>query len=117
MLPEYQILEITSEANQYELLAAFEFAADCEYFDGHFEDFVLLPAVAQLFIVNQVAFNNFGDLGKFKQMSQVKFRLPICPNMPVLLELLFDATAQSLKFKYINAASDELHSSGTIWFQ
>ncbi len=90
MLPDYQLIRQSRNDRQYSLTAEMTLLADNIFFDGHFEGFVLLPAVAQLFIAQSIAEQIWGDLGVFQSLRQVKFRDPVYPDTTLQLQLDYD---------------------------
>jgi 3-hydroxymyristoyl/3-hydroxydecanoyl-(acyl carrier protein) dehydratase len=87
---------------------------DWDYFDGHFPDFKLLPAVAQVEIVVRLAAKYF-DSGIFIQKSKrIKFSNFIQPGSPVYVSLSYKKESETLNFSMKNPAGDIVYSSGTF---
>ena len=59
---------------------------DLPFFDGHFENFKLLPAVAQIKIVVYIAKDIFVTDFTVQKLSKVKFINMIYPNTKVNIE-------------------------------
>lgn len=118
MLPDYRLLQQSQDAQHYTLTAEMVLPPDNVFFDGHFEGFVLLPAVAQLFIAQQIAEQTWGDLGVFQALRQVKFRDPIYPNTTQQLQLDYDVAKMTLTFRYSQLGEGEnaVKSMGKIVF-
>ncbi len=91
MLPDYQLIRQSRNDQQYSLTAEMTLLVTLlpnnVFFDGHFEGFALLPAVAQLFIAQTIAEQIWGDLGVFQSLRQVKFRDPIYPDTTLQLQV------------------------------
>lgn len=122
MLPDYHLLNQCQDTQRYTLTAEMTLLPNNVFFDGHFEDFVLLPAVAQLFIAQTIAEQTWGDLGVFQSLRQVKFRDPIYPNSTQHLQLDYDVAKTTLAFRYTsvdNAGNPDnvVKSMGKIVFQ
>lgn len=119
MLPDYHLLNQCQNEQNYTLTAEMTLLPDNVFFDGHFEGFVLLPAVAQLFIAQTLAEQTWGDLGVFQSLRQVKFRDPIYPNSIQQLQLDFNVETRILAFRYtqINTPENTVKSMGKIVFQ
>jgi 3-hydroxymyristoyl/3-hydroxydecanoyl-(acyl carrier protein) dehydratase len=85
-----------------------------DYFDGHFPDFKLLPAVAQVEIVVRLAAKYF-DCGIFVQKAKrIKFSSFIQPGYPVYVNLSYKKESETLNFSMKNPAGDIVYSSGTF---
>lgn len=85
-----------------ELLLSISFLPTYEYFQGHFDDFKLLPALIQ--IKTAIDFSNkfFSiDLNP-KSLPKMKFTNPIKPNIELELELRWDQEKGKVHFKYFN---------------
>lgn len=106
MLPDYHLLNQCQDVQRYTLTAEMTLLPDNVFFDGHFEDFVLLPAVAQLFIAQTIAEQTWGDLGVFQSLRQVKFRDPIYPNSTQHLQLDYSVAKSTLAFRYTQVTSE-----------
>lgn len=122
MLPDYHLLNQCQDAQHYSLTAEMTLSPDNVFFDGHFEGFVLLPAVAQLFIAQTIAEQTWGNLGSFQSLRQVKFRDPIYPNTTQQLQLNYQIKTGVLAFCYTqtgNADSTDnaVKSMGKVVFQ
>ncbi len=76
------------------------FAKDCPYFDGHFPELAILPAVAQLYVAERIAKSEFKVLGVFKALHQVKFKVLIQPDSKVRLNLEYNLISGVLSFSY-----------------
>lgn len=119
MLPDYQLFNQCQDEQNYTLTAEMTFLPDNLFFDGHFEGFVLLPAVAQLFIAQAIAEQTWGCLGCFQSLRQVKFRDPIYPNSTQQLQLDYNVETGILAFCYtqVNTPENAVKSMGKIVFQ
>lgn len=111
-LPPYTLVPDDSDENI--LVARMTFAADCVFFSGHFDGLALLPAVAQLYVAEQIAQTHWGTLGDFSDLKQVKFREPIFPDTTVTLTLQRDPQQRRLHFCY--ASDTGLKSSGQLHY-
>jgi len=102
MLFNYKIISknFCKDKGELKLLTHIFLDGKMDVFNGHFNDFPLLPAVAQLYFVEKIAKAQITVLGKFEGMSQVKFMAPILPNNTVILKLNYDLNKKTLKFEY-----------------
>lgn len=81
---------------------------DMIVFDGHFRTVAIMPAVAQIYIVEKMARKYLGLTGKFTSMRQLKFSGPICPrpNTSILINIIFNKSKQQIIF--------EIHENETL---
>lgn len=114
-VPIYRIIEKKIEALQLQLIVELVFAKDSVYFDGHFDELTILPAVAQLFVAKRIAEAEFNDLGRFTGLQQVKFKGLIRPADNLRLQLDYNKQTGALLFSY--SAKDTLFSSGKLQYQ
>ncbi|HVS18531.1 MAG TPA: hypothetical protein VMT18_08020 [Planctomycetota bacterium] len=71
--------------------------ASCPYFEGHFPGNPLLPAVAQLALVEQLAARAFGRGNALLGICAIRFRSPVGPQQR--LEVTFELAAQAGVFE------------------
>ena len=81
---------------------------DLPFFDGHFENFKLLPAVAQIKIALNIAIEIFETDFAVQKLSKVKFINMIYPNTKVNIEGHY--SNDSLSFKIYD--NDKKYSEG-----
>lgn len=103
---------VRQEAGLVELL--FSVPADSDYFDGHFPDFKLLPAVAQFDIISRFARRYFGISHYIPRIRRVKFSSPVYPGSRVRLTMRLDREKSSLSFELADAGHDGADSGGTV---
>ncbi len=84
------------------------------YFDGHFPEFSLLPAVAQTELVIRFASEYFGTGIDAAEMKRIKFTKFIRPNVTLLMRL--EKSEKSVEFKIFSPAEECVYSYGTISF-
>ena len=100
------------EKNENSVSLIFTIPKDSLYFDGHFPDYPVLPAVAQIDIVVNFASQNFGTDIIISQIKRTKFLKVITPSLSLLLKL--EKKDASLNFKMTDPDSSEVYSSGSI---
>jgi len=100
------------EKNENSVSLIFTIPKDSLYFDGHFPDYPILPAVAQIDIVVNFASENFGTDIIISQIKRTKFLKVITPSLSLLLKL--EKKETSLNFKMTAPDSSEVYSSGSI---
>lgn len=84
-----------------------------DYFDGHFPDFKLLPAVAQIDLVAHYAAKYFGVALSTPNIKRFKFSDKILPNSELIFKINFDAEKSLVSFKISDKAGEKSYSSGT----
>ncbi|MBP5464080.1 MAG: hypothetical protein J6Y13_02765 [Treponema sp.] len=92
---------LRQEAGLVELV--FSVPADSDYFDGHFPDFKLLPAVAQFDIISRFARRYFKISHFIPHIRRVKFSSPVYPGSRVCLTMHLDRKKSSLSFELSDA--------------
>lgn len=102
-----------AQDNSVELVLDMLKSLDC--FNGHFEDFPVVPGVALIEWAMQTAKKYLVKDHHFVGMSQIKFQKFIKPNQIVRLKLDFNPTTMNLKYQYYSA--DTIYSSGTLKFK
>ncbi|MDH3510037.1 MAG: hypothetical protein OER85_04180 [Gammaproteobacteria bacterium] len=90
----------------------FHIPASLNWFDGHFPDDPILPAVVQVDWAIRFGRRLGFDPDRFAGLARLKFRAVIQPDMLVRLNLA--ASGVALQFAYQSAAG--LHSKGTVKF-
>jgi acyl-coenzyme A synthetase/AMP-(fatty) acid ligase len=86
---------------------------ESDYFDGHFPEFKLLPAVAQLDLAARFAARYLGLGPGFSGARRIKFSAMIRPGDRVFLDLSRGGEKQALAFTF-SGPGGELYSSGTL---
>jgi 3-hydroxymyristoyl/3-hydroxydecanoyl-(acyl carrier protein) dehydratase len=86
---------------------------DLLYFQGHFDELPLLPAVAQLSrIVLPLIRRENADLGHVHKLRRARFRRPIGPGKTITITLARTELRVSFEIKL----ADEIAASGTLEF-
>jgi acyl-CoA synthetase (AMP-forming)/AMP-acid ligase II/3-hydroxymyristoyl/3-hydroxydecanoyl-(acyl carrier protein) dehydratase len=106
--PQVRLLEDEAARKVIELVVP----PDLLYFDGHFTVAPVLPGVVQVDWALHYGRLHFGLAGAFAGINALKFQQMIRPNVPVRLELSWDAVKGSLNFRYFSEAG--AHASGRI---
>ena len=84
-------------------------------FNGHFDDFPVVPGVALIEWAIRSADSRFIKGFVFDGMSQIKFQKFIRPNQIVRLRLIFNPESMNLKYQY--HSGDTIYSSGILKFR
>ena len=107
------IISSRIEDNSVEVVLDMLKSLDC--FNGHFEDFPVVPGVALIEWAMNTAKSHLAKDHHFTGMSQIKFQKFIKPNQIVRLKLDFNPVSMNLKYQYYSA--DTIYSSGTLKLQ
>ena len=89
--------------------------ADLMYFDGHFDDFPILPGVVQTYWAEKFGREILSIEGCFKRLEAIKFVSIIRPDSRFSINLEYNKVKKVLLFKY--ESESELCSSGRICFE
>lgn len=109
--PNFKILKYHLEGNK--LTVKIVIPATSDYYDGHFPEFKLLPAVVQIDLILRF-FRGFMKLPTtIEKMQRIKFLSPIFPEHPVTIEETYSPDTGKLAFK-ITGEDDKNCSGGTI---
>lgn len=93
----------------------FVIPASSDFFDGHFPEYKLLPAVAQFEVVTRFSRKYFGTQRWVPSIKRIKFSAPIRPDTNIHLELTYKAEKQSVTFNLSDAnVEGKVYSSGTF---
>ena len=84
-----------------------------DYFDGHFPDFKLLPAVAQIDLVAHFAQRYFGTALSTPDIKRFKFSDKLLPNSTVVFKIKFDGEKSKVSFEISDFTGSKIYSSGT----
>jgi acyl-CoA synthetase (AMP-forming)/AMP-acid ligase II len=114
----YQILYVSSENlenNEKKMFARIIFPENSDFFDGHFPQFQLLPAVAQVDTVIRVSNKYLNSPMNLKRISKIKFTVPIRPNIQVQLHIRYLEKEKILHFEFFSMQNKKC-SSGTFFY-
>ena len=93
----------------------FVIPASSDFFDGHFPEYKLLPAVAQFEVVTRFSRKYFDTQRWVPSIKRIKFSAPIRPDTKIHLELTYKAEKQSVTFNLSDAnVEGKVYSSGTF---
>ncbi len=112
IIPNYHIIDNNTTDERLELTVEIAFAKDSVYFDGHFPQITILPAVAQLFVAQSIAQIELNISATFSGLNQIKFKALIYPDRKIVLKLNYHQPSGVLTFSYNDDTT--LLSSGKI---
>lgn len=86
-----------------------------DFFDGHFPEYKLLPAVAQFEVVTRFSRKYFGTQRYVPNIKRIKFSAPIRPDTKVHLDLTYKSDKQLVQFNLADADIEgKVYSSGSF---
>jgi hypothetical protein len=85
-----------------------------DYFDGHFPQLPIMPAVAQADQVIRLADRYLGTGVNAERIKRIKFSNLIRPGSRLRIELQYNAQTGTLSFKITGPGGEPAYSSGTI---
>jgi len=100
------------EKNENSVSLIFTVPKTSLYFDGHFPDHPILPAVAQIDIVINFSSIYLGTGIAISHIKRTKFTKIITPSLPLMLKI--EKKDAALNFKITSPNSNEIFSSGAI---
>ena len=92
----------------------FTVTEECDFFDGHFPEIHLLPAVAQIDLMIHFAKKYLGVKGFAVSTKRTKFGAPIFPGYTVRLNVKHNPEKNSLAYKFTTPDESKTFSSGTF---
>ncbi len=106
--------QIISE-NGNEIVLEFVIPSSSDFFDGHFPEYKLLPAVAQFEVVTRFSRKYFKTQRWVPSIKRIKFSAPIRPDTKIHLELIYKQEKQTVTFCISDAnVPEKTYSSGTF---
>ena len=109
--PNFKILKMKREPGAVTLKLVFPETSD--FYNGHFPAFKLLPAVAQVDMVVELAHALLGSSKTVQRIQRTKFCYPILPGVPAILEMNYKADSGKVAFSYTLEEGRAL-SNGTL---
>lgn len=104
---------ISRTDNSVELEFVIPLASD--FFDGHFPEYKLLPAVAQFEVITRFSRKYFVTQRYVPNIKRIKFSAPIRPDTKIRLELTFKKEKMLVSFNMMDAdVEGKIYSSGTF---
>lgn len=104
---------VAKENNQISL--EFVIPASSDFFDGHFPEYKLLPAVAQFEVVTRYSKKYFNTQRWVPGIKRIKFSAPIRPDSKIHLDLKHNVEKGTVTFNLSDAnVEGKVYSSGTF---
>lgn len=105
-----KVIEKTDDS----VLLEFTVPETCDFFDGHFPEIQLLPAVAQIDIMMNFAHKYFSTSRAALSTKRTKFGAPIFPNTTVRMNIKFNSEKNALTYKLGSVDGEKTYSTGTF---
>ena len=106
--------EVISKEDE-KVVLEFVIPVTSDFFDGHFPEYKLLPAVAQFEVVTRFAKKYLGTQRWVPNIKRIKFSAPIRPDTRIHLELKHNSTKGTVTFHMSDAnVEGKVYSSGTF---
>ena len=97
------------------IVLEFVIPVSSDFFDGHFPEYKLLPAVAQFEVVTRFSKKYFGTERYVPNIKRIKFSAPIRPDTKIRLELKHNVAKGTVQFNMADAdVEGKVYSSGTF---
>lgn len=106
--------ETVIEKSADSVLLEFSVPEACDFFEGHFPEIKLLPAVAQIDLMAHFSKKYFGVPIGFSGTKRTKFGAPIFPNAIVRMNIKFNSEKNSVTYKLSNTSGEKIYSTGTF---
>lgn len=107
--------EVIVNKGENTLALEFVIPASSDFFDGHFPEYKLLPAVAQFEIITRFSRKYFGTQRYVPNIKRIKFSAPIRPDTKIHLELTYKKEKGSVAFNMADAQVEgKVYSSGNF---
>lgn len=86
-----------------------------DFFDGHFPEYKLLPAVAQFEVITRFSRKYFGTQRYVPSIRRIKFSAPIRPDTKIRLDLSYKPEKETVTFNMSDRNNaDKIYSSGSF---
>lgn len=103
------------EQTDNSIVLEFVIPESSDFFDGHFPEYKLLPAVAQFEVVTRFARKYFKTQRWVPSIRRIKFSAPIRPDTKIKLEESYKAEKGIIQYTISNADNlDIVYSTGSF---
>ncbi len=107
--------EVVVSKEENAVVLEFVIPASSDFFDGHFPEYKLLPAVAQFEVITRFSRKYFGTQRYVPNIKRIKFSAPIRPDTKIRLELTYKKEKGSVSFNMADAKVEgKVYSSGSF---
>lgn len=106
---EPEILQESHTSNQLEARIVYRIDNPC--FDGHFDNFPIVPGVVQIDWIMRCSYRYWGLDSYLHTIKRVKFMKPIVPDQIIILKMTLCEDRSKIEYQ-MNAESDDAPLSG-----
>ena len=107
--------EIVISKEENRVVIEFVIPLESDFYNGHFPEYKLLPAVAQIDLTNRFAKKYFGTPRYITHIKRAKFSNPIRPDTKIRLDMTFKREKQIISFTMSDAAKeDKVYCTGSF---
>ncbi|BDC94623.1 hydroxymyristoyl-ACP dehydratase [Treponema bryantii] len=107
--------EVVVSKEENSVALEFVIPASSDFFDGHFPQYKLLPAVAQFEVITRFSRKYFGTQRYVPNIKRMKFSAPIKPDTKIHLELTYKKDKGTVTFNMADAnVEGKVYSSGSF---
>ena len=110
---EYTAQPVSFENGRYSVKIDICFPEESRFFNGHFDGFHIVPAVAQVKTAFDISKKLFSHSLYIKSAKKLKYTNMIQPDAPLMLSLDFFPKEEKLSFVFADA--DRAYSSGVLY--
>ena len=107
--------EVVVSREENAIALEFVIPASSDFYDGHFPQYKLLPAVAQFEVITRFSRKYFGIQRYFPNIKRIKFSAPIKPGTKIHLDLTYKKEKSTVTFNMADAnVEGKVYSSGSF---
>ena len=107
--------EVVVSREENAIALEFVIPASSDFYDGHFPQYKLLPAVAQFEVITRFSRKYFGTQRYVPNIKRIKFSAPIKPGTKIHLDLTFKKEKSTVTFNMADAnVEGTVYSSGSF---
>ena len=107
--------EVVVSREENAIALEFVIPASSDFYDGHFPQYKLLPAVAQFEVITRFSRKYFGTQRYVPNIKRIKFSAPIKPGTKIHLYVTFKKAKSTVTFNMADAnVEGKVYSSGSF---
>ncbi len=111
-IPVEKVIAKSEEGSEKSVTLEVNIPSSADYFDGHFDGFLLMPAVAQIDMVTSYARFYFGLEKVLSDIKRAKFVKPLRPETTIIFTLTLKES--TLSFKITDKADGSAYATGNL---
>ena len=107
--------EVVVSREENSIALEFVIPASSDFYDGHFPQYKLLPAVAQFEVITRFSRKYFGTQRYVPNIKRIKFSAPIRPDTKIHLAMTYKKDKGTVTFNMADAnVEGKVYSSGSF---